>query len=166
VTLGDAKSVRGSWENARLTAEFCGVSGPIQFKGDGARAPSATYGEVDLVMGTPEYGRLDVPIGAVAAIWVDCNNTGGTGAGDLGSAYIIVAQQRDRLVSLAEITPQAQIGDRSQEVDAVTFHGHFIQVSENWYRSEDADCCPSGRATTIWTYQGGVFRPGIPHITH
>ena len=35
-----------------------------------------------------------------------------------------------------------------------------IVTTEAWYASTDADCCPSGRATTSWHWTGHSFRPG------
>jgi hypothetical protein len=29
----------------------------------------------------------------------------------------------------------------------------------------DGDCCPTGRATTTWTYTGGRLLPGKAHVT-
>lgn len=34
-----------------------------------------------------------------------------------------------------------------------------IIVPEYWYGTRDRNCCPSGRATTVWRYANGVLRP-------
>ena len=165
VPLGAGESVRRSWDNARVTAEFCGVTGAVRVKDGLATAPSKIYGAVTLFIGTPSYGTLDAPIGPVAAVPVGCNNGGGTGAGDLASAYLIVAERGGRLLSFAEITPLAEVGERAHKVIEVTFRGQAIEAHEAWYRSEDGTCCPSGLAVTTWTYDGDAFTPSPAHIT-
>jgi hypothetical protein len=165
VALGAGTSVRRSWQNARVTAEFCGVAEAVRVVDGLATAPSTIFSEVTLFVGTPSYGTLDEPVGPVAAVPVGCNNGGGTGAGDLASAYMIVAERDGRLLSFAEITPKAHVGERAHKVFAVTFGDQAIEAHELWYRSEDATCCPSGRAATTWTYQDGTFTPSPAHIT-
>jgi hypothetical protein len=164
VPLGEGRSVRQPWEDASLTAQFCGVSGAVRFKDRAARARSTLYSEVALYMGTPVYGRLDT-LGEVAGISVACNNTGGTAAGDLGGAYVIVVARDGQLLSVAELVPQADVGDRPSFIRGVSFRGNTVVAHEAWYRSEDANCCPSGRAETPWHYDDGTFSPGWPHVS-
>ena len=40
-----------------------------------------------------------------------------------------------------------------------------IAVTELFYRPSNPDCCPSGRAVTIWKWTGRTFIPG-PHQDH
>lgn len=164
VPLHEPGPVRRSWSDAMLTANFCGVSGPIRFRRRQAVAPSTVYGQVSLYAGSPSYGTLTT-IGTVAAIPITCNNGGGTGAGDLASAFVIVAEIDDRLVSLAEVTPQTQVGERAHSVSDLRITGRTIEAREYWYRSEDATCCPSGQAVTTWRFENNQFTPGYPHVT-
>lgn len=164
VPLGQGRSVRRSWPDASLTAEFCGVRGAVRFTDSIARAPSSLYSEVDLYLGRPTYGRLD-PFGEAAALPVTCNNTGGTAAGDLGAAYVIVVERDGHLLSLAELVPQSDVGDRPSTLRGVAFRGDSIVAFEHWYRSEDATCCPSGTAETAWTPRAGTLVAQFPHLS-
>jgi hypothetical protein len=37
----------------------------------------------------------------------------------------------------------------------VSFHGDKVVAHETYYGGSDGTCCPSGRATSIWTISGG-----------
>ena len=41
--------------------------------------------------------------------------------------------------------------------------GH-VAVTELFYRPSNPDCCPSGRAVTIWKWTGRTFIPGRTKI--
>jgi hypothetical protein len=34
-----------------------------------------------------------------------------------------------------------------------------ITVKEGWYGPSDATCCPTGQATTVWTFGQGAITP-------
>ncbi len=49
-------------------------------------------------------------------------------------------------------------------VSHIDTSGH-IATMEAWYKSTDADCCPSGHAYTVWKWTGHTFVPGHTTIT-
>ena len=49
-------------------------------------------------------------------------------------------------------------------VDRIDTAGH-IAVTELFDRPSNPDCCPSGRAVTIWKWTGRTFIPGHTKLT-
>jgi hypothetical protein len=39
-----------------------------------------------------------------------------------------------------------------------------VTVTEYTYGPHDADCCPTGQATTVWQFEEGTFRPASTHV--
>jgi hypothetical protein len=50
-------------------------------------------------------------------------------------------------------------------IDSVMVQTGKIVVNERWYKSQNPDCCPSGKATTTWTYRDGRLTPGKPVVS-
>ncbi len=67
-----------------------------------------------------------------------------------------------RLHSLGTLTPRYR--PRSAvHIPFITVKGigaERVVTTEFFYASSDADCCPSGRASTTWHWNGRSFTPG------
>lgn len=109
------------------------------------------------------YGTLQHDLD-VAAVYVWCTNTGGTADGEIQSSLVIYKAIADEPVVVSTLTPQQPSSPDGHHVayfdgSAVTISGSTITAQELWYGSQDATCCPSGRATTVWTFNGSSFSP-------
>jgi hypothetical protein len=103
-----------------------------------------------------------------ADISVDCGNGGGTAAGDLGSADVIVAASENdftgathpiRVLGIVRPRQPEMLATHPPYIGRVEILPGKVIAYEDWYGPNDSDCCPSGRATTIWTYSHGKLTP-------
>jgi hypothetical protein len=167
-----------AWTNVTVPAEVCpGLSQPVMLtatSGLGAAYGSATIpAPVGHQFGTPDdlieeggvfYGPLE-PVGNVAALYVWCSNTGGTADGQIQNSLVVYSWVSGQLSVLATLTPQ-QLGDGGSHVPyfdesagGITISTGSITTKELFYGGQDATCCPSGRATTVWIFNGHAFSP-------
>ena len=103
----------------------------------------------------------------MVALNVLCSNQGGTAAGQLADGIFVFASAgQTRFLGL--LTPQYREPLASHipliAVAHIDNQGH-IATAEYFYPPSDADCCPSGRAITIWKWTGRTFIPGRTKIT-
>ena len=156
-----------NWPNASIPGQYCDVPGSVQLKAGEANASSTWWGHVQFLKNSPVvYGNLGGQVQEVAAVPVICTNGGGTADGQLVEAYLIFTGVGGKLTALGAITPQ----ERPNNVHVSLFTGLSISpgqitTQEEWYRQNDATCCPTGKAITEWTYTGGKFIPGTPDVT-
>jgi hypothetical protein len=159
------------WPNTALPGTFCGIDGLIPFRAGEAMARSTTYGEVHLFQGMigagpVTYGDLNGDGKDEAVVGVECDNNGGTAAGQLVFGAVVVANRGD-LRAIGMITPQEQLPNAQHVtlLDDVRVEPGKVVVGEAWYRPSDADCCPSGKAVTTWTLSSGTLRAQPPVVT-
>lgn len=94
-----------------------------------------------------------------------CSNTGRTADSQIENSWVIYAEGPAPLSVLVTLTPQmaSDTGDHVAYFDstqgAITITGGSITAKELFYGSQDATCCPSGRATTVWAWNGHAFEP-------
>ena len=115
----------------------------------------------DVVCGELQSGSQDV-----AALDVWCTNTGGTAEGQIDNSWVIYAVESGTLRVLGTLVPQQPSSAKpphvpyfESEPEGILIQPGKITVHELWYASGDGTCCPSIRATTVWTYTDGVLRP-------
>lgn len=156
------------WKQETLTVRLCGVDATIRFHDGAAQARSAQHGTVHLSIdpGTsaPVYGDLDGDGADEAAVPVDCDNGGGMAPGVWEYGAVLVKSAGGRLTSIGTVVPQAT-NDTDQRAIPMAVKGiapRTVTVAENWYHGTDADCCPSGTATTVWSLTGDRLVPGTP----
>ena len=112
----------------------------------------------------PLYGSLE-PGKYVEALNVWCSNTGRTADGQIENSWVIYAEGPAPQSVLGTLTPQmaSDTGDHVAYFDstqgAITITGGSITTKELFYGSQDATCCPSGRAATVWAWNGRAFEP-------
>lgn len=161
----DLRSV--GWSSASIPGQFCYVPATVKLKGGHGTGSSSRWGHVQFYAGSRiAYGNLGKNVGEIAAMQVMCMNDVPTAAGQLVDSYIIFTGAGGKLTAIGVLTPQEQpSGVHISLVNGITISPGAITVKEDWYRPNDATCCPTGRATTVWTYANGKFTPGAPDIT-
>jgi hypothetical protein len=144
----------------------CGVDGDIVLEDDLALAvPStlATYddGLIDVYGNSDDanYGDLTGDGIDEVVISVFCANHGSTAAGQLIAPAIVFdvssSEPVDLAIAVAQHPTESHIAYfESFDVNEGTLVGH-----ELWYRDEDGTCCPSGRATTRFSWDGQTLSP-------
>jgi hypothetical protein len=114
----------------------------------------------------PAYGNLGGGQ-QVAALQVWCGNQGGTAAGELAEGLVVFSGAGGRLHVLGTLTPRLGTGHATHIpfVTVKSIGGGRVVTTEFFYAGSDADCCPSGRASTTWHWNGRSFQPGRTTIT-
>ena len=153
------------WDEAPLPPGFCGVPTATQFSGGFATATSATWGGVTVAVLQVTYGNLLGDDAEEAALDVYCDNGGGTASSTLEYGIAVYAGRAGELVSLGILTAQKQDADQMATLLSVKeWRDRSMVVTENYYRTSDSTCCPSGIAETTWTWEDDVPSPGGPHV--
>jgi len=146
------------WQGVTLPAQVCGGSNrPVKLNHGLATIPNPIDGTATVFTnGSPTYGTLTgTGVTAVAALNVSCN-IGGTAAGDLWDGYVLYTGQGGTLRSIGIITPRAAAkNEHVSYVEKIQISHGQITAYEDFYNPSDADCCPSGRATSVWVYRDG-----------
>ncbi|WP_408993500.1 hypothetical protein [Streptomyces sp. 1268] len=155
------------WDDVPVPGDFCGIPGlvPVDHTGH-AMATSRTWGPVrvtrtkNIVYGDTDGDRRDE-----AVVFVGCDDNGATQNADIAVAYAVYAGVGKDLVVLGSMTPRQKSAHSHTALARVEFAPGRIIVHEKWYRADDARCCPSGDATTVWTREGDRLKPGAPRVT-
>jgi len=154
------------WDEVRLPGAICGATKAIQLRDGTAdvrstRWPPYRQVTVDAHWDRAVYGDLDGDGEDEAAIGVSCNNGSGTASGALAYARVIFTGARGSPRVVGVITPQRE-APRGREYPTLlltTIRTGGVIAHESWYRHPDiGPCCPSGRATTSWSYRDGELR--------
>jgi hypothetical protein len=108
-------------------------------------------------IGTPvTYGTLGG--NSAAALFVGCNNGGGTADGYMAYGQAIyVARRHAPPVLVGIVKPHIRPWGSTQlaSILGVSFRGDHVIAHEAFYGGSDGTCCPSGRATTVWQFARG-----------
>lgn len=156
------------WEHARIPGDFCDIPGTVTL-GPETEAESCTWGTVHVgrVGDEVSYGDITGDGRDEAALYVVCDNRGGTAAGQLAFAFVVLGREAGRLTSLGATTPQHNPPDQHATLlGSVDLAPGKVTVGELWYRESDANCSPSGTAETEWTVgKDRKLVAGSPRIT-
>jgi pimeloyl-ACP methyl ester carboxylesterase len=150
-----------NWKNATIPGKLCQVNGSITLHNWDALVPHSGLGPLEVGISPPViYGDLGSGQ-RVAAVQVWCSNQGGTAAGQLSEGVMVFDGAGGQLHLLGILTPQYRGSPDSHIPFLITasISTGRIVTAEHWYTSSDSDCCPSGRATTIWNWNGSHFTP-------
>jgi hypothetical protein len=154
---------RFDWNTAPLPGSICGVGHPIKLQSGYATAYSRRWpalSPIEEARGSVVYGDLLGAGGDAAALQVVCVGLGGRAAGQLAFAVVVYAagQQVPRVVGV--LTPRLRSSRKHVPilVPAAITNGKVV-LTELYYGPHDADCCPTGKATTVWRFKAGTFRP-------
>lgn len=155
------------WPNTPAPGEFCGVPELVRFDANGEdRATSTVWGLVRVRRGTTVlYGDTDGDKRDEAVVYVGCDDNGATQNTQIAAGYVVYTHAGKNLAVLGSITPRQKAGPYPTALAGAEFAPGRITVHEKWYRTNDAHCCPSGDAVTVWTREGNRLTPGVPRIT-
>ena len=150
-----------NWGSVTIPGRLCRVKGVIRLRKGEARIARSGYGPLEVITSGPAYGDLGRGQ-QVAVLQVWCDNQGGTAAGELAEGLMVFSGAGGKLHVLGTLTPQYRPRSASHipYIVVESIGAERVVTTELWYASTDADCCPSGRATTTWHWNGRSFRPG------
>jgi hypothetical protein len=157
-----------NWGDIAVPGQLCRVDGQIQLHNGITRLSHSGLGPLFVQEFAVTHGDLERGF-PVAALQILCSNQGGTAAGKLAEGIFVFADAGQPR-SLGLLTPQyrpEQLAPSyipTMSVAHIDTQGH-IATTEYFYTPADADCCPSGRASTIWQWTGRTFIPGRTTIT-
>jgi hypothetical protein len=147
------------WQQATLTARFCGVDEPVTMRNGEVKAASATWGQVRVWVTVRKpvwYGDLDGDGRDEAAVSLGC----GTAPRELAFGLVVV-RSRDGALELVGEIATTTMRDDAPHVPMLTdpqFGRGGITVKELWYRPGDSNCCPSGASLTRWSLRDGTLK--------
>jgi hypothetical protein len=147
------------WGNAVIPASVCGAAQPIHLSNGQAVVDSTRWPDfprVHVTLGPVQYGNLGGDAHQEAAVDIWCDNGGGTADGQLADTWVIFADDASSPRVIGALIPQQPPNPNTPHVpyfdgDLQMLPGRII-THELWYSPADGTCCPSGRATTVWTY--------------
>ncbi|MFE2048466.1 hypothetical protein ACFXAS_08190 [Streptomyces sp. NPDC059459] len=151
---GDLRDV--DWTRAVLPGDFCGITGTVTLSDSEGLADSKTWGRVHVALLTDltTYGDVTGDDLDEAAVAVGCDNGGGTAAGQLVFATIVLTARDGRLYALGTLdTQDDSSGPHPPLVSTTKLTSGKATMTELWYRQSDADCCPSGERVSTWTLE-------------
>jgi len=167
-----ALNLRGvTWKDVTVPAAVCPhATEPVHLSGGHATIPApagldAGTSRVVISEGGVAYGDLYGNGRVVATLNVWCENAGGTADGQLQDSWVVYSGRTGTLAVLATLTPQHASSPGSHVAYFDTTPGGLeigkgkITAKEVFYGQTDATCCPSGRATTVWTLTDGSLSP-------
>src|SRR3984957_3590350 len=163
-----ARTSSVNWSNVTIPGQLCKVNGQIHLHNGHATVRHSGFGmALDVLTTTVTHGNLAHGL-PVTALQVWCDNTGGTADGQLAEGIMVFDSPGGKAHLLGTLTPQhktsAMVHIPFIAVNRIETTGH-VAVTEFFYNSANATCCPSGRATTLWKWTGHTFIPGRTKIT-
>ncbi|WP_433030732.1 hypothetical protein [Actinomycetospora sp. CA-053990] len=160
------------WGDATLPGSVCRSPAPIRLRGGEALAvpssfdgPSANYPQdVHVDVSTVVYGDLTGDGRDEAALPLICNNHDSTAAGTtVVTALLLDGSSGEAALLGALSSSQPRLGEIPNAITVSRLLPGRVLGDESFYGPEDANCCPSGRASTIWPWTGGAL--GAPQAT-
>ncbi len=157
-----------NWGDITIPGKLCKVNGPIRLH-NGFSAPVTHSGfgyPIQAYTGTVTHGNLGHGL-QVTALQVFCEIAHGTAASQLSEGILIFDTPGGAPHLLGTLTPTYFPNTHAHlpyiSVDHITT-GH-IATTEYWYTNSNPDCCPTGRAHTVWRWTGHGFVPGHTTVT-
>lgn len=156
------------WARTAVPGGFCHVPDPITFTSGEATVRSERWGTVHAEQYPDDvlYGDVLGDSRVEAALLVGCDTGGQTGSGRLAWAYVVFTSEEQRLRLVGTVTPQKYEGGQASSFEGIDLASGQVTARENWHRSTDASCCPSGKAVTVWRVgDDGILEAGAPRVT-
>jgi hypothetical protein len=157
-----------NWGDVTIPGKLCKVSGSMHLHNGSATASHSGFGRpVQAYTTLVTHGNLGHGL-QVATLQVFCSIPDGTAASQLSEGIFVFDSPGGAAHWLGTLTPTYLPKSTDHipyiAVDHITTAGH-IATTEYWYTGMDADCCPSGRAYTVWKWTGHTFVPGHTTVT-
>jgi len=156
------------WNKAVVPGSVCGADHPIELHTGYATVRSHRWPAVPRVSvdrGRVVYGDLNGDGRDDAALQIVCANLGGTAAGQLAFAVVVYSPGLRAPTVIGVLTAVLRSTGRHVPILVPDSIGHGkVTVTEYSYGPHDADCCPTGQATTVWQFENGTFRPASTHV--
>jgi hypothetical protein len=164
------------WTDVAVPASVCGGEGMAELHDFAAfvsskqwtdswvgPSPSVVANQVELTLAGAQYGDLDADgkDEAVVAVW--CLNGGGTADGQLAQALVVFTSVDTEPTAIGVLTSSRRDPDVHSpffDTERTKIGYRKISVAEVFYGPKDATCCPSGRASTEWRFDGHTFVRG------
>jgi hypothetical protein len=153
------------WSTVTMPGDVCGAAGPIHLHGHEAfNVRSSRWPAIPLVWvsggGGLVYGDVTGDGHADAAFQASCNVPKSAAAGQLAFAVVVYKASSHGPTAIGVLRPQHPSSpDSHVPLDRpVALRRGRVVVSEAFYGPRDGTCCPTGRATTTWTFSNGKFR--------
>jgi hypothetical protein len=170
------------WRNVAVPGAACLSSTAITLVNGQALIPDSQHGHPSQPGGTgpsydklsevgsPTFGDFEGPAAPAnpddAAVSLDCDNNGGTAGGALLYSVGLYSVRSGTAKSVGLITPHQQpTGVLPTIIENVTMVPGTITVTEDWYGANDPTCCPTGRATSTWSYAASQLTYGSTRVT-
>jgi hypothetical protein len=159
-----APEARVDWSNIAIPGTVCGAKQPIHLKDGSAEIRSRLLPKGLLVHvgidDQPFWGDLDEDGLDEAALGVICTNGGGTAGGQIAFSSIVFAVgKRGGLKAIGVLTPQQRPRSwHATILNVVSMGFEKIVTLETLYGPNDATCCASGLAATLWELRKGRLR--------
>jgi hypothetical protein len=154
-----------NWGDVAIPGQLCEVDGPIQLHNGVAKVSRSGFGPIVVNLTTVTHGYLGHPL-TVAGLQIWCA-ADGTAASQLAEGIVVFGSTGSKPRLLGTLTPRYRPRPASHVpyIAVVRFDttGH-VATTEFWYTPSNPDCCPSGRAATIWKWTGHTFIPGRTKI--
>jgi len=159
---------RVNWGDVTIPGKLCKVSGSMQLHNGSATASHSGWGfAVQAYTTTVTHGDLGQGL-QVTTLQVFCAVPNGTAASQLSEGVFVFDSPGGTAHLLGTLTPTYLHNPTAHipyiAVDHIDTSGH-IATTEYWYTLMNADCCPTGRAYTVWKWTGHTFVPGHTTIT-
>jgi hypothetical protein len=155
------------WNRAVLPGSVCGADHPIELHTGSATIRSdrwPTIAQVSVDRGRVVYGDVNGNGRDAAALQVVCANLGGTAGGQLSFAVVVYSPDGRAPVAIGVLTPVIRSVGHVPILLPTSIEHDEVTVTEYSYGPNDPDCCPTGRAITVWKLEHGTFRPASTHV--
>ena len=152
------------WADATLPGSLCRSPTPIRLRnGEALGVPSSFDGpspnypqDVQVDVRALVYGDLTGDGHDEAALPLRCNNHDSTAAGDTVATVLLFDGSTGDAALLGEVSSsQPRLGEIPNAVTVRQLVPGRVVGDESFYGPDDAPCCPSGRASTVWPWTGG-----------
>ena len=154
------------WADITVPGAVCRADRPITLRARKATLTTpagvaAGTPQVEAVEGPVVYGDLSGNGLTAAAVEVTCNNTSGMADGQLMDTIVVYTGTAASPRAIGTLTPQhpSAPGQHVAYFLRAAIAPHEVVTPQVWYGSNDSTCCPTGRASTAWTWRQNTFTP-------
>ncbi|MGW6063180.1 hypothetical protein [Streptomyces sp. NPDC055189] len=164
-TQADPMDLRAvDWRSAEIPGTLCRSPKAIRLQGGAAvNVPSDFDGPEpdmpqDVAAGTDEifYGDITGDDRDEAALPVLCANHNSTAAGQRAMGVLVFDGGAQELRLLGTLTSRKpRLGEPPNLLKVERMEPGVITVRDSFYRADDANCCPSGKAMETWVHRKG-----------